>query len=88
MASETTFDLWKVFFFHEEKWEKLDFLKTRLTSRFDILESNSIYIFVHENKKMMIVNIFSLDACSGSMCLLTKLTITNKLRNLNHGIEE
>ena len=35
MASETTFDHWKVV---EEKWEKLDFLKTLSTSDFDLLE--------------------------------------------------
>ena len=44
-------DKYQVWFFHEEKWEKLDFLKTLLISDFDLLESDYIYIFVHENKK-------------------------------------
>ena len=42
------------------------FLKILSWADFDILESNSIYIFVHENKKIPL-NIFSLDACSASM---------------------
>ena len=37
-------------FSHEEKWEKLNFLNTLLTPDFDLLESDSMYIFVHENK--------------------------------------
>ena len=39
-------------FSHEEKWEKLDFLKTLSTPDFDLFESNSIYIFVHENQNI------------------------------------
>ena len=39
-------------FSHEEKWEKLDFLKTLLIPDFDLLESDYIYIFVHEQKKI------------------------------------
>ena len=42
------------------------FIKIFSWADFDILESNSIYIFVHENKKIPL-NIFSLDACSASM---------------------
>ena len=52
-------------FSHEEKLEKLDFLRTPLIPDFDRLESNSIYIFVQENQKFTIDNIFSRDACSG-----------------------
>ena len=42
-------DYWK--FRNEEKCEKLDLFKPPLTPDFDLLESNSIYSFVHENKK-------------------------------------
>ena len=34
-----------------------------LMGGFDLLESNSIYIFVHENQKIQAI-FFSLDACS------------------------
>ena len=37
------------------------------------MESNSIYIFVHENKKEYHSHFFSLDACSASMCSLIQL---------------
>ena len=39
----------------------------RVGSEFDLLESNSLYIFVHENQKITMDNFFSLDACSGPM---------------------
>ena len=67
MASETIFDPWEVVFY-EEKWEQIDFLKTPSTPDINLLEYNSIYIFVHKNKKFTMDNIFSLDACSGPMC--------------------
>ena len=35
-----------------ESEKNSDFLKTLSTPNFDLLESNSIYIFVHENKKI------------------------------------
>ena len=38
MASETTFDHWKVVS-RGEKWEKVDFLKTPLIPDFELLDS-------------------------------------------------
>ena len=38
---------------------------------FDLLESNSIYIFVHKNQKNYHRHFFSLDACSSPMCPYT-----------------
>ena len=71
MASETTFDPWEVVFY-EEKWEQIDFLKTPSTPDINLLEYNSIYIFLHENKKNLPWMIFFLlmhvqDPCAGKI---------------------
>ena len=50
------------------KTQKTQFLKTLSWADFDLLESNSRYIFLHKNKKFTIVHFFSLDACSRPMC--------------------
>ena len=54
------------------KKPKCKFLKTLSWADFDLLESNSIYIFVHENQKFTIDNFFSLDACLSPMCSISK----------------
>ena len=54
------------------KTQKTHFLKTLSWADFDLLESNSIYIFVHENKKFTIDNFFSLDACLSPLCSISK----------------
>ena len=51
------------------KTQKTHFLKTLSWADFDLLESNCRHIFVHTNQKFTIVNFFSLDACSGPMCM-------------------
>ena len=45
MASETTFDHWIVVS-HEEKWEKLDFLKTPFIPDFELLDTESTHYHV------------------------------------------
>ena len=50
------------------KTQKTHFLKTLSWADFDLLESNSIYIFVHENQKNYHGQFFSLDACLSPMC--------------------
>ena len=55
-------------FSHEEKWKKGPQLKILSWADFDRLESNSIYTFMHENKKKLSWSFFSLNACSASMC--------------------
>ena len=57
------------------KWEKCLFLKTLLWPDFDLLESNSIYIFVHENQKNYHSTFFSLDACLSPMCSLCSISV-------------
>ena len=49
------------------KTQKMHFLKTLLWADFDLLESNSRYIFLHKNQKIYHSEFFSLDACSGPM---------------------
>ena len=49
------------------KTQKRHFLKTLEWADFDLLESNSLYIFVHENKKIYHGQFFSLDACLSPM---------------------
>ena len=66
MASETTFDHQKVVF-SWVKVRKMPFSQNPLWPNFDLLESNSIYIFVHENQKITMDNFFSLDACLSPM---------------------
>ena len=46
---------------------KCKFLKILSWADFDLLESNSIYIFVHENQKIYHRQFFSLDACLSPM---------------------
>ena len=48
LVSETTFDHWKVVF-SRGKVRKRALTQNSLIGGFDLLESNSIYIFVHEN---------------------------------------
>ena len=50
------------------KTQKAHFLQTLSWADFDLLESNSRYIFLHKNQKFTIVHFFSLDACSRPMC--------------------
>ena len=40
-------------FSHEEKWEKGPLVRIPWLANFDLLESNSIYIFAHENQKLL-----------------------------------
>ena len=49
------------------KTQKTHFLKTLSWADFDLLESNSRYIFLHKNQKIYHSTFFSLDACSSPM---------------------
>ena len=51
MASETTFDHWRVVFL-EEEWEKLNFLQTSLIPDFALLDSESTHYHVPIKKKI------------------------------------
>ena len=54
-------------------FENLGFLKTLSWADFDLLESNSIYIFVHENQNIYHSTFFSLGECSSPMCTIERL---------------
>ena len=62
MASEATFDHWKVVFSwlmsHEEKWEKLNFLKTLSSADFYLLNSYST-LMCQIKKKSTMIHFFS-----------------------------
>ena len=52
MASDTTFDHWKVVFSWGKKWEKVDFLKTPSMPDFELLDCQSTHHHLPISKKI------------------------------------